>query len=77
MQIGLMLFIVWLMGTEVQPASITYQNMCPGNWNACDQLCKSAGRRGGYCAGLWSRRCTCVERKPSITSDVLPTWGNK
>ncbi|GIZ02064.1 hypothetical protein CEXT_77491 [Caerostris extrusa] len=47
-------------------------NVCPSDWKACDSKCKTDGRIGGYCGGLWSARCTCVRRKVSITSDVIP-----
>ncbi|KAG8199024.1 hypothetical protein JTE90_021039 [Oedothorax gibbosus] len=49
--------------------------MCPVNSSACNEHCKKAGRKAGYCAGMWSTRCTCVQRGPSINSDMVMPWG--
>ncbi|CAL1300776.1 unnamed protein product [Larinioides sclopetarius] len=69
------LLILQLISPSIEAAPPASGNMCPANWKACDQQCKRAGRRGGYCGGLWSTRCTCIVRPVSITSDVLPVWG--
>ncbi|XP_055949119.1 defensin BmKDfsin6-like isoform X2 [Argiope bruennichi] len=69
------LFLLQFVSLTIKGTPPVPRNMCPANWKACDQQCRAVGRRGGYCGGLWSTRCTCIVRSVSITSDVLPVWG--
>lgn len=34
---------------------------CPGNEYACDEHCRSLGRRGGYCGGFLWHTCYCID----------------